>query len=98
LQVGLYPCDPCDPWSIPAWFLDHGLHGLHGWAGHGRQHVGWERASQSLRLTGGHPLGGGWYRRLRRPIRRGRLSPAAVGELHDRLQFRLRGPAKYAGQ
>jgi hypothetical protein len=33
LPFGLYPCDPCHPWFIPSWFLDHGLHGLHGWAG-----------------------------------------------------------------
>jgi hypothetical protein len=35
LPFGLYPCHPCHPWFISSWFLDHGLHGLHGWAGDG---------------------------------------------------------------
>jgi len=29
----LYPCDPCNPWSIPGMFSDHGFHAFHGWAG-----------------------------------------------------------------
>jgi hypothetical protein len=33
LPFGLYPCHPCNPWFISSWFVDHGLHGLHGWAG-----------------------------------------------------------------
>jgi hypothetical protein len=41
-----------------------------------------ERAKQSLHPTPARPLGGGWYRRPRRPIPGGRLSPSAVGELH----------------
>ena len=48
------PLDPgyrCHPWCIPGLFLDHGLHGFHGWEGQRRRHVGPERANQSVEAT-----------------------------------------------
>jgi hypothetical protein len=77
----LYPCYPCHPWFIPGLFLDHGLHGLHGWQGHGRQHVGWQRANQALHQTAAQRLrlGSAGFSGRRIPCRR--PWSAAVGEL-----------------
>jgi len=44
-----YPCDPCDPWFISGSFLDHGLHGFHGWARH--RGCGSGRANQTVEAT-----------------------------------------------
>jgi hypothetical protein len=74
----LYPCYPCHPWFIPGLFLDHGLQG---WQGHGRQHVGWERANQALHQTAAQRLGLGSAGLTGRRIPCRRPWSAAVGEL-----------------
>ncbi len=53
-QFSPYPCDPCDPWFISGSFLDHGLHGFHGWARH--RGCGSGRANQTVEATATRPL------------------------------------------
>jgi len=62
-QFSPYPCDPCDPWFISGSFLDHGLHGFHGWAR--PRGCGPGRANKSAQ-----PTPGGHHDSKRRPFAR----------------------------